>query len=330
MTLTELARRIGTSVSTVSKAFSGSREISESLREKIFKEAKRVGCFEKYYKGPCERRIIAVLIPESESECYGIQLGVLERELDRHGADTVVGITRFDRDREARLFSELVYRMKVDGVILIGGGSKIKNPDEVPLVVVGGSNPPLNADLITGKSKESIFELIRVIKEYGHKKIGFIGEKLTSTKLNYFKQAMRAHGLPISEKYIAVDNNKRFAEAGEETMQRLIDSGDLPTVIVAAYDQIAYGAMNRAVKCGLRVPDDISFAGFDDISVTQYLGVPLTSVRIEIANVCEQIIDLVFKRIDNRHYRKRREIIIPSSVCIRESLKNLNEPKNDN
>ena len=330
MTLTELACRIGTSVSTVSKAFSGSREISEGLRDKIFKEAKRIGCFEKYYKGPCERRIIAVLIPESESECYGIQLGVLERELDKRGADTVVGITRFDADREARLFSELVYRMKVDGVVLIGGGSKIKNPDEIPLVIVGGVGGNLNADYIKSNSKESIFELVRLMKEYGHKRIGFIGEKLTGGRLNSFKQAMRSCGLPISEKYIAVDNNKRFAEAGEATMQMLLDSGDLPTVIVAAYDQIAYGAMNRALKCGLRVPEDISFVGFDDISVTPYLGVPLTSVRTEIGNVCEQIIDLVFKRIDNKHYRKRREIIIPTSVFIRESLKNLNESKNDN
>ena len=108
-------------------------------------------------------------------------------------------------------------------------------------------------------------------------------------------------------------------------MQRLIDSGDLPTVIVAAYDQIAYGAMNRAIKCGLRVPDDISFTGADDISVTEYLGVPLTSIRSEIENASEQIIDLVFKRIENKHYRKRREIVIPATVCVRESLKNLNE-----
>ena len=327
MTLTELARRIGTSVSTVSKAFSGSREISDGVRDRIFNEAKRVGCFEKYYKGPRERRIIAVLIPECESEFYGIQLGILEKEIARRGADTVVGITRFDPSREERLFSELSYRMKVDGIVLLGSGARIKNPDEIPLVIVGGNGGNLNADYIKGDAKESMFELVRVMKEYGHKKIGFIGEGLTGSRLSFFKQAMRAHGLPVSEKYIAVSKTKRFAEAGEETMQRIIDSGDLPTVIVAAYDQIAYGAMNRALKCGLRVPDDISFAGSDDISVTQYLGVPLTSIRKEMENVCEQIIDLVFKRIENKHYRKRREIVIPSKICIRESLKNLKESK---
>ncbi len=327
MTLTELARRVGTSVSTVSKAFSGADDIGDGLREKIFKEAKRVGCFDKYYKGPRERRIIAVLIPECESEYYGIQLGILEREIARRGADTVVGITRFDADIEERLFSQLSYRMKVDGIILIGSGAKIKNPDEIPLVIVGGAGGNLNADYIKVNVKESFFELVRVIKEYGHKKIGFIGERLTHSRLVFFKQAMRACGLPVFEKYIAVSDDKRFAEAGEETMQRLIDSGDLPTAIVAAYDQIAYGAMNRALKCGLRIPEDISFAGSDDISVTEYLGVPLTSIRNEMENACEQIIDLVFKRIENRHYRKRREIVVPTRICVRESLKNLNQEK---
>ena len=321
MTLTELAKRAQTSVATVSKAFSGSAEIPDTTKEKIFRIAKRAGCFEKYYKGPRERRIVALVFPESESEYYGREIGLLEKELDRRGADTVIALTRFDPEREARLFSELVYRMKVDGVILAGVGKLIKNPDEVPLVILGSpSQRSLNADFVRFSTTEAILNLVGIIKEYGHRDVGFIGENLTLSKLEYFKQAMRYHGLPLREKFIAVSESERFAAAGESGMQRLIDRGAVPSVIVAAYDQIAYGAMRRASNSGYRIPEDISFAGFDDISVTQYLDVPLTSIHMHLEEVCERVVDLIFKRIENRHYRERSEIVIPATVVVRDSL----------
>ena len=71
MTLTKIARIVGTSVATVSKAFSGSHEISEETRDKIFNVAKELGCFDKYYKAPRNNPLIALMIPEIDSECYG-------------------------------------------------------------------------------------------------------------------------------------------------------------------------------------------------------------------------------------------------------------------
>ena len=321
MTLTELAKQVGTSVSTVSKAFSGSKEISEEVKKSIFKAAKRAGCFEKYYKGPRERPVIALLFPETESEYYGTEIGILEREINRRGADTVVALTRFDPEREARLFSEMVYRLKVDGVIISSSGTLVKNPDSVPLVLFGsGAERSKNADVVSVDMNGAVRELVGVIKEYGHREVGFIGERLTRGKLEAFKQAMRYHGLPFREKFVSEADGARFAAAGEECMQKLIDRKSVPEVIVAAYDQIAYGAMRRAEQNGYKIPDDISFVGVDDISVTEYLGVPLSSVHINLEEVCGKVVDMIFKRIDNRHYRESERVTIPVTVCIRESL----------
>ncbi len=100
---------------------------------------------------------------------------------------------------------------------------------------------------------------------------------------------------------------------------------ELLGVIVAAYDQIAYGAMKYARESGYRIPEDISFVGMDDISSTEYLDVPLSSIHVAYEEVCERIVDLVFRRIENRHYRSREPLTVPVSVKIRESLKNLSE-----
>ena len=137
MTLSKLAERAGVSVSTVSKAFSGADEISEAMRERIFAIAKEEGCFDKYYKAPRTHPMIALLAPEPESIQYSRELGLLERAFSARGVNTVIAFTHFDPEKEAQLFRELVYGMKVDGVVLLGAGKAIKNPDAHPFVVIG-------------------------------------------------------------------------------------------------------------------------------------------------------------------------------------------------
>ena len=324
MTLQEIAQLAETSVGTVSKAFSGKQDVGEKTRERIFSLARENGCFEKYYKGPQEKKVIAVLCPETESEHYGCLVGTFEKALAARGAVVIAAITRFDTQREAELFKSLVYRMKIDGMILIGNGAEIKNPDEFPLVILGtkGEKKENHADFVSSDFSHAIDEAVGVLKEYGHRRIGFLGENLTKSKMRAFQNAMRHNGLPLFEEYLITDSS-RFAEAGEHGMQTLIDRlppDALPTAIVTAYDQIAYGAMRCARKNGLRVPEDVSFIGIDDISVADYLDVPLASIGMHLDEVCEQVIDLVFRRIENRHYREWQKIVIPARLHLRESV----------
>ena len=106
-------------------------------------------------------------------------------------------------------------------------------------------------------------------------------------------------------------------------MQRIIDSGDVPSVIFTAYDQIAFGAMKRAMQCGYRIPQDISFAGFDNELLTSYLDVPLTSIGFKLDEACEKIVALMMKRMENKHYRSEETIFVPYEIFVRESLRNL-------
>ncbi len=323
MTLTRLAELSGFSIGTVSKAFSGSREISDATRERVFGLAKELGCFDKFYKDVRVRPLIGLLFPEPESEYYGREIGILERALNDRGADVIISFTRFDPEQAARMFREFAYRMKVDGIILSGSGEMIRNSDELPLIVITNAGQTAqNADAVRIDSSKGIKELIETVKKYGHSNVGFIGEKLTNVKEMKFRQAMRLVGLPVYDKYISI-SEERFAKAGEDGMRRLIERGAIPSVIIAAYDQIAYGAMRCAKECGYRIPDDISFVGMDDISATSYLDVPLSSIHINLEDVCSQVVDLLFKRIENRHYRSRREITVPTTVKIRESLKDI-------
>ena len=109
MTLSQLAKLTGNSVGTVSKAFSGSHEISEETRNRIYEAAKEHGCFDKYYQAPRKRPLIALLPPEPESEYYGREMGMIENALTKKGAYTIIAFTRFDVNRQEELFRELAY-----------------------------------------------------------------------------------------------------------------------------------------------------------------------------------------------------------------------------
>lgn len=325
MTLQRLAELSGVSVGTVSKAFSGSREISEETRERIFCIAKEHDCFDKYYKAPRKRPLIALMVPEPESEYYAKSIGVFERELRERGADVIIAFTRFEPEIEARMFRELAYGMKVDGVIMSGSGKLIRNPDELPLVTISrNKNPKNNADTVGVEFDDGIYSLAQTIKTYGHREVGFIGEKLTVSKEVIFRDTLRSVGLAVRDENIAMVDG-RFEDAGERGMKILLERGDLPSVIVAAYDRIAYGAIKYAKSQGYRVPDDISFVGMDDISSTSYFDIPLSSLHVDFDKACPEIVDLIFKRIKNRHYRSRTEITVPVTVNIRESLKNVSD-----
>lgn len=324
MTLMKLAQLAGVSVGTVSKAFSGSHEVGDTTRERIFAIAREQGCFDKYYKRPRKRPLIALVFPEPESEFYGRMMGVLERVLHERGADTVIAFSRFDREREADLFHDFAYGLCADGVIVAGTGSLICNSDHIPLITFGDQEyHNANADVVRIDFDSGMEALLQTVKDYGHTEVGFLGESLTVGKENIFRNALRQIGLRVCDEYI-YRSDKRFTEAGEDGMRALIARKKLPSVIVAAYDYIAFGAMKCAREMGYRVPEDISFVGMDDVSSTPYLGIPLSSLRVDFEQACRKIADLMFKRIAVRHYRERNQIIVPVKVVLRESLRKIN------
>ena len=323
MTLMKLAQLAGVSVGTVSKAFSGSREVGEDTKERIFELAKANGCFDKYYKNPRKHPLVALLFPEPESEFYARTIGLFEHAFRERGVDVVISFTRFDPAREAELFREFAYGMRVDGVVLSGEGTMICNPDELPLVTFSNrKHAASNSDAVRVDFEGGMRSLVQTVKDYGHTEVGFFGEALTAGKERSLRSVMREVGLQVQDRFFFA-SKKRFMEAGEDGMRALIERGALPSVIVTAYDQIAYGAMKYAKARGYRVPEDISFVGIDDISPTPYLGVPLCSLHIDFESVCDGIVELILRRMENRHYRSREEITVPVTVHIRESLKKI-------
>lgn len=314
MTMKQLASLAGVSVSTVSKAFSQKSEIPEKTRQHIFEIARKQGCYEKYCKSHFAKKVIAVICPEFQSGNYSQHLAYLRKEIEKRDAVMIAGSHEFNEDSTSELVSYFTENAKVDGIIAIDS-IKHEIKCNTPIVVIGECE---NYDSISLSIFSAINDAILYFKENGHKDIAFLGEKLTTSKCDCFIQAMEKAGIKIDYDYI-VKSDCRFEEAGYDGMKKIFSKGKIPTAVIAAYDNIAMGAMKYIREHGLKIPEDISVIGMDDNREAAYLDVPMTSITPYYEDLSEIAVDLLFEKIENKTSDKNKKIKVSAELVKRES-----------
>lgn len=315
MTLKKIAASAGVSVSTASKAFSGSSEISPDTKEKIFKAAKKLGCYEKYSKEKYPEKIIAVICPEINSEIYSSFIHNIDKEISRKNAVMVVSQYNFDHEKANRLFKYYSMFRKVDGIITF---SETSEPDLSDIPAVSITSREKYIDSIYIDNSKAINDTVKYLKATGHKKIAFIGEELTVGKEKNFIDAMNKNGLSVLDKYIICEK-KRFYDAGFYGMEHFFKKDVFPDAVVAAYDYIAIGAIRSIKAHGLRVPDDISVIGMDNISVCEDLDVPLTTISGNAALLSKKAVELLFEQFKSAP-SDRKSIVVEAELIKRKSV----------
>ena len=292
ITLSKLARLANVSVSTASKAFSMSREVSEETREMIFAVAREQGCFKKFYNAKYPKLVIAVVCPEFDSSHYSSFIACVKKILDKKNCEICVAATDFSSDGYANLMDYYSKYSGVDGMIVFDNASSPMMKYDIPVVYVGGSDRVhIRRDIFEG-----INEAVSYLAQRGVTEIGFIGERLTQSKFNFFKRALSSNGLELDESSVEIGEG-RFEENGYNGMKRLCESGKLPRAVMCAYDNIAVGAMRYLQEQGIRIPEQVAIIGMDDISICKYLSPTLSSVDLRNSQVaeyaCEEIVNTV-------------------------------------
>lgn len=320
MNYKKLAELASVSVGTVSKAFRNSKEISQKTKQTIFDIAKATGCFDKYYK--CDRitKAVAIIIPEIISEIYSTMASHIQTQLKKRGIISLISSNDFYTENTKSLISYFNSTKSVDGIIVID--SKLKNaPDGIPIVNLATIKKSSNS------SAPAVFDqMIKLFKQNGHKKIAYIGEKLTKAKQVLFTEAMNNNLLHVDSNYI-IESDKRFEQAGYEAMEQLYALPSPPTAIFAAYDYIALGAMQCIKNHGHSVPDNFSIIGSDDISLASHSNISLSSIRTDSKAVCDTAVDLVIKKFDRKFITNKSSVVQKCELIIRNSIKNLNEKR---
>lgn len=314
ITLSKIAKEAHVSVSTASKAFSGSPEVNAETRELIFQVAKAHGCFKKFYNAKYPKLVIAVIAPEFSSMYYTRYLSLIQQNLDN--CELCVSTGNFSPECEKDLIDYYYKHSNVDGMILIDPSAQIDATMEMPIAVLGKSQSPNHTCVYTDVHK-ALEEALAYLKEKGVKTVGFLGEARTGNKERLFRQLTEQAGLPVNEDSI-ICSDKRFSEGGYQAMEALLQKGKPPRAVICAYDYMAIGAMKCLSDHGLRVPEDVAILGMDDLPEARFLNPPLASISSSPEERCRLVADAILKRINGE--AAENKIVLPAQLRLRRSF----------
>ena len=316
MTLKDIALEADVSIATVSKAFKNADDVGMETKERIWAIAKKHGCFHKYYKEKYEKKVVAVICHEIGSAFYGEQLELIKAYFASRNTDIIISTDDFDRQKQQELIQFHATLTKVDGIIVYGLYQPIPKGVEVPVVAISGNRDLSHTDIVRPNHRKAMCSAVSHLKELGHRNIAFIGEKLTAKYQRSFAYAMERYELPAD---LQITGDARFEEAGLQGVEQLLQSGAPFTALVCAYDYIAIGAIKSLKNHGLRVPEDISVVGSDNISTAGHLDKALTTIDQASPAICDMACSLLMKKMKNKYFCTGSTIEIDGSLIIRET-----------
>ncbi|MBQ9544340.1 MAG: LacI family DNA-binding transcriptional regulator, partial [Clostridia bacterium] len=174
MTMRELAKIAGVSVSTVSKVFSDAPDVGEETKKKIIGLARENGCFSKYNKEKYPKKTVAIICPEYESVYYMSYVIKLQSIIEKHGGIAVVLSYHFNFRLQRDLIDYCASYLKVDGIINLCLKEPLRKEYDLPIVNLF-SQCDRNLDEITEDHADAIGEAVRALYERGHRNIAYVG-----------------------------------------------------------------------------------------------------------------------------------------------------------
>jgi LacI family transcriptional regulator len=291
VTITEIARQAGVSVPTVSRVVNGRSDVSPRTRARVEDLLRRHG----YRKRPTtssSRAALLDLVFNDLGSPWAVEIirGV-EEAAHAAGAGTVVSAIH-GRSGDAREWMRNLRARASDGVILVTSAMNTLHEElqilGVPLVVVDpAGSPPADVPTIGAANWSGGMAATEHLLALGHRRIGMIAGPsrllCSRARLDGYRAALEGSGIALDASLVVPGDFR--PEAGFAGCNVLLDLPEPPTAVFAASDQMALGAIEALRGRGLRVPEDMSVVGFDDLPEVRWSAPPLTTVRQPLADM---------------------------------------------
>jgi LacI family transcriptional regulator len=284
-----VAKASGVSIATVSRVINNKKSVDEKLSKRVWSAVGHLG----YIPNTQARalvsgnsKLLGVLISEITNPFFPELIQGFEDKAVTEGYETLIGSTNYDLVRMELCVRRMLER-KVEGVAVMTFG--IEEPllerlssQGIPMVFIDLAPHKRNTSTIRVNYDKGIREAVQHLAVLGHRKIAFIAGPpalhSAEARLQAFKEASSSIGLRVPSNYVVHGNHT--VEGGTKCMHQLLSLTDPPTAVMCSNDVTAIGSMHAIVRAGLRVPDDVSLIGFDDIQLTEFFLPPLTTVRM--------------------------------------------------
>jgi DNA-binding LacI/PurR family transcriptional regulator len=292
-TMARIAERAGTSVPTVSKVLNGGTDVSEATRGRVMQAAYELGYRRRRPKlrqaieDPHSASVVDVVLGHLDGSWMAPVLGGVEEEASVAGVDLVLTVARPDGGWVSRLLRRPTLGVIVVLVDVTAAQLNLLTTADIPVVVIDPSTrPPANVASVGATNWDGGRMAAEHLLQKGHTSIGVIGgtrsHLYNSARIDGFRTALRAVGLDLPPERLAFcDWDRERARVATGAM--LTDEGTRPTAFFSCSDFMAMGVYEAVSNAGLRIPDDISVVGFDDVQESAWATPPLTTVQQPIA-----------------------------------------------
>ncbi|HSJ32754.1 MAG TPA: LacI family DNA-binding transcriptional regulator [Longimicrobiales bacterium] len=326
-TIRDVAREAGVSVATVSRVFNNSGPVREDTRRRIDDVARRL----RYIPNSAARTLstrrtqtVGVVLPDLYGEFFSEVIRGIDQVVQESGWHLLVSSSHNERaEIEAALRA---MRGRVDGLIVMSpdldATTLSRNlPDSLPVVLLNCESDDRTYDSLNIDNRGGAYAVVEHLLKLGHRRIGLItgpmGNHDARERLRGAHEALRAAGVePAPELEVAGD----FSESsGHAAASRLLELTEPVTALFAANDSMAIGALSALGEAGVRVPEQMAVAGFDDIPIARYVTPPLTTVRVSMPELGGRATRRLFEAMSSRGREACRQELLATELTVRRS-----------
>jgi LacI family repressor for deo operon, udp, cdd, tsx, nupC, and nupG len=325
-TIKDVATLAAVSIATVSRVLNGNSNVSEETRARVLDAIRKLNYQPNALARNLRRsetRTITAIFPDLANTFFSRIIKGMEKVADERGFNILIGDTNNDPVKEMK-FINLLRERRTDGIIFttarVDSRHIIEISDKAPVVLACEYFPNIDIPSVGIDNVRAAYNATNYLIELGHKRIAHIGGPvnviLSHDRLKGYCMALEHNRIQVDETLIRTGTF--YFDSGYEAMLSLLDVERRPTAVFAASDEMAIGAIKAIKEKGLRVPDDISVVGFDDIALAELVDLPLTTISQPVYKIgttaMEMLTDLVAGRC-----LAHRQIILEAKLVIRRS-----------
>ena len=307
-TIKDVAFHAGVSIATVSHVINGTKGVSKPTQTKVNLAIQTLG-----YKhnrlasalksGSYQSRVIAVLIPVHVNPFFSEMVRNIEQACFQRGYIMMLCHVKPDLDY-VRQTLDMLQSRQIEGLLYTSLNMKgidllLQEYDEFPSLLIDFDYGDRDNRAFDNNDIKGGYLAARYLLSLGHRKIACITAeadlRVTLQRLEGFRKALAEFDQPYDPSMIIEGNFHQ--KSGFDAFMQLFSRTELPSAIIAHNDMMAFGVQSAAYQMGIRIPEDISLVGYDDLELAQFFCPPLTTIRLSTLEIANQAVSLLIGRI---------------------------------
>lgn len=326
-TMKQVAEKARVSTTTVSHVINNTRVVSEDARERVLSVIQEL----RYIPSAVARSLkndrthtLGMMIPNNSNPYFAEVIQGIEDASFKLGYNIIL-CNSYDDPKKQAAYIRVLMEKRIDGLILVSSGSdeeltQLLADEGIPKVLVDREVSGVVADFIEADHEQGGYEATRYLTGIGHKRIACVAGPETllpsGDRVAGYRRALSEAGLPFRPEYLV--HSDFTSQGGFNAFQQLLALPERPSAIFASNDLMAIGGICAANQAGVRIPQQLSVIGYDDIALASFSTPPLTTIaqpKHDIGNATAQVL---VDRINHPDAPLRREMLT-SHLVVRQS-----------